>query len=61
MRSAHTADGNSAITRYFLNGEASMYSAARRYVVAGSGRWPRAPSSTVVAGDVFEDNELCAA
>jgi DNA repair exonuclease SbcCD nuclease subunit len=61
MRFVHTADWQLGMTRYFLNGEAQpRYSAARRDVVAGLG--PLAADSgaqfVVVAGDVFEDNQL---
>src|SRR3954453_18118019 len=61
MRFVHTADWQLGITRYFLNGEAQpRYSAARRDVVAGIG--PLAVEAgaefVVVAGDVFEDNQL---
>ena len=61
MRFVHTADWQLGMTRYFLNGEAQpRYSAARRDVVAGIG--PLALDAgaefVVVAGDVFEDNQL---
>ena len=61
MRFVHTADWQLGMTRYFLNGEAQpRYSAARRDVVAGIG--PLAVEAgaefVVVAGDVFEDNQL---
>src|SRR3954471_5319545 len=61
MRFVHTADWQLGMTRYFLNGEAQpRYSAARRDVVAGIG--PLAEDAgaqfVVVAGDVFEDNQL---
>lgn len=61
MRFVHTADWQLGMTRYFLNGEAqARYSAARRDVVAGLG--PLAADAgaefVVVAGDVFEDNQL---
>ena len=61
MRFIHTADWQLGMTRYFLNGEAQpRYSAARRDVVAGLG--PLAADAgaefVVVAGDVFEDNQL---
>ena len=61
MRFVHTADWQLGMTRYFLNGEAQpRYSAARRDVVAGIG--PLALNAgaefVVVAGDVFEDNQL---
>jgi len=61
MRFVHTADWQLGMTRYFLNGEAQpRYSAARRDVVASLG--PLAQDAcaefVVVAGDVFEDNQL---
>ena len=61
MRFVHTADWQLGMTRYFLNGEAQpRYSAARRDVVAGLG--PLAADAgaefVVVAGDVFEHNQL---
>jgi DNA repair exonuclease SbcCD nuclease subunit len=61
MRFVHTADWQLGMTRYFLNGEAQpRYSAARREVVTGMG--PLAVDAgaefVVVAGDVFEDNQL---
>ena len=61
MRFVHTADWQLGMTRHFLNGEAQpRYSAARRDVVAGIG--PLAAEAgaefVVVAGDVFEDNQL---
>ena len=61
MRFVHTADWQLGMTRYFLNGEAQpRYSAARRDVVAGLG--PLAAEAgaefVVVAGDVFEHNQL---
>ena len=61
MRFVHTADWQLGMTRYFLNGEAQpRYSAARRDAVAGIG--PLALDTgaefVVVAGDVFEDNQL---
>jgi DNA repair exonuclease SbcCD nuclease subunit len=61
MRFVHTADWQLGMTRYFLNGEAQpRYSAARRDVVVGIG--PLALNAgaefVVVAGDVFEDNQL---
>ena len=61
MRFVHTADWQLGMTRYFLNGEAQpRYSAARRDVVAGLG--PLAAETgaefVVVAGDVFEHNQL---
>ncbi len=61
MRFVHTADWQLGMTRYFLNGEAQpRYSAARRDAVAGLG--PLAANAgaefVVVAGDVFESNQL---
>jgi DNA repair exonuclease SbcCD nuclease subunit len=61
MRFVHTADWQLGMTRYFLNGEAQpRYSAARREAVAGLG--PLAADAgaefVVVAGDVFEHNQL---
>ena len=61
MRFVHTADWQLGMTRYFLNGEAQpRYSAARRDAVAGLG--PLADEAgaefVVVAGDVFEHNQL---
>jgi DNA repair exonuclease SbcCD nuclease subunit len=61
MRFVHTADWQLGMTRYFLNGEAQpRYSAARRDVVAGIGPLSREAGAefVVVAGDVFEDNQL---
>jgi DNA repair exonuclease SbcCD nuclease subunit len=61
MRFVHSADWQLGMTRHFLNGEAQpRYSAARRDVVAAIG--PLAADAgaefVVVAGDVFEDNQL---
>ena len=61
MRFVHTADWQLGMTRHFLNSEAQpRYSAARRDVVAGLG--PIAAETgaefVVVAGDVFEHNQL---
>ena len=61
MRFVHTADWQLGMTRHFLNGEAQpRYSAARRDAVAGLG--PLAADAgaefVVVAGDVFEHNQL---
>ena len=61
MRFVHTADWQLGMTRHFLNSEAQpRYSAARRDVVAGLG--PIAAEAgaefVVVAGDVFEHNQL---
>jgi DNA repair exonuclease SbcCD nuclease subunit len=61
MRFVHTADWQLGMTRYFLNGEAQpRYSAARRDVVAGLGSLAADVGAefVVVAGDVFEDNQL---
>jgi len=61
MRFVHTADWQLGMTRYFLNGEAQpRYSAARRDVVAGLGQLAAEVGAefVVVAGDVFEDNQL---
>jgi DNA repair exonuclease SbcCD nuclease subunit len=61
MRFVHTADWQLGMTRYFLNGEAQpRYSAARRDVVAGLGQLADDAGAefVVVAGDVFEDNQL---
>ncbi|MFV1365275.1 exonuclease SbcCD subunit D [Mycolicibacterium elephantis] len=61
MRFVHTADWQLGMTRYFLNGEAQpRYSAARRDAVAGL-KQVAADSGAefvVVAGDVFEHNQL---
>src|SRR3954471_12281183 len=61
MRFVHTADWQLGMTRHFLNSEAQpRYSAARRDAVAGLG--PLAAETgaefVVVAGDVFEHNQL---
>lgn len=61
MRFLHTADWQLGMTRHFLNGEAQpRYSAARRTAVAALG--PLAgdlgAEFVVVAGDVFEHNQL---
>ncbi len=61
MRFVHTADWQLGMTRRWLAGEAQpRYSAARRDVVAGLG--PLAAQAgaefVVVAGDVFEHNQL---
>jgi DNA repair exonuclease SbcCD nuclease subunit len=61
MRFVHTADWQLGMTRHFLNGEAQpRYSAARRDVVAGLGALVAETGAefVVVAGDVFEDNNL---
>ena len=61
MRFVHTADWQLGMTRHYLNGEAQpRYSAARRDVVAALG--PLAADAgaefVIVAGDVFEHNQL---
>jgi len=61
MRFIHTADWQLGMTRHFLNSEAQpRYSAARRDAVCALG--PLAADAraefVVVAGDVFEDNQL---
>ena len=61
MRFVHTADWQLGMTRYFLNGEAQpRYSAARRDAVAGLGALADSTAAefVVVAGDVFEHNQL---
>jgi DNA repair exonuclease SbcCD nuclease subunit len=61
MRFVHTADWQLGMTRYFLNGEAQpRYSAARREVVTGLRALAdeSAAEFVVVAGDVFEHNQL---
>jgi DNA repair exonuclease SbcCD nuclease subunit len=61
MRFIHTADWQLGMTRHFLAGEAQpRYSAARRDVVAGLGVLAAESGAefVVVAGDVFEDNQL---
>ena len=61
MRFVHTADWQLGMTRHFLAGEAQpRYSAARRDVVAGLGSLAAEVGAEfiVVAGDVFEDNQL---
>ncbi len=61
MRFVHTADWQLGMTRNFLNAEAqARYSAARRDVVAGLGALVEQTGAefVVVAGDVFEDNNL---
>ncbi|HEX9833515.1 MAG TPA: exonuclease SbcCD subunit D, partial [Mycobacterium sp.] len=61
MRFVHTADWQLGMTRYFLNGEAQpRYSAARRDVVAGLGELAADSGAefVIVAGDVFEHNQL---
>jgi DNA repair exonuclease SbcCD nuclease subunit len=61
MRFVHTADWQLGMTRHFLNGDAQpRYSAARRDVVAGLGPLVAETGAefVVVAGDVFEHNQL---
>src|SRR5580692_871639 len=61
MRFVHTADWQLGMTRHFLAGEAQpQYSAARRDAVAGLGPLAAQVGAefVVVAGDVFEDNQL---
>ncbi|BBY59757.1 metallophosphoesterase family protein [Mycolicibacterium sarraceniae] len=61
MRFVHTADWQLGMTRHFLEGEAQpRYSAARRDAVAGLGVLAEQVSAdfVVVAGDVFEHNQL---
>jgi DNA repair exonuclease SbcCD nuclease subunit len=61
MRFLHTADWQLGMTRHFLNGEAQpRYSAARRDAVAGLGALAAETGAEfiVVAGDVFEHNQL---
>jgi len=61
MRFVHTADWQLGMTRYFLNEDAQpRYSAARREVVAGLGPLAERTGAefVVVAGDVFESNQL---
>ncbi|MGE2736685.1 metallophosphoesterase family protein [Mycolicibacterium vaccae] len=61
MRFLHTADWQLGMTRYFLNGDAQpRYSAARREAVAALGPLARETGAefVVVAGDVFEHNQL---
>jgi DNA repair exonuclease SbcCD nuclease subunit len=61
MRFVHTADWQLGMTRHFLNGEAQpRYSAARREAVARLGALCEQTGAEfiVVAGDVFEHNQL---
>jgi DNA repair exonuclease SbcCD nuclease subunit len=61
MRFVHTADWQLGMTRHFLAGEAQpRYSAARRDVVAALGSLTADVGAefVVVAGDVFEHNQL---
>ncbi|MCH9701015.1 MAG: exonuclease SbcCD subunit D [Actinomycetia bacterium] len=61
MRFLHTADWQLGMTRHFLGGEAqARYSAARRSAVAALGPLAEEVDAefVVVAGDVFEHNQL---
>jgi DNA repair exonuclease SbcCD nuclease subunit len=61
MRLLHTADWQLGMTRHFLAGDAQpRYSAARRDAVAGLGALAAKVGAefVVVAGDVFEHNQL---
>lgn len=61
MRFVHTADWQLGMTRRWLGAEAQpRYSAARRDAVAGLGALTADSGAefVVVAGDVFEDNQL---
>jgi len=61
MKFLHTADWQLGMTRHFLDTEAqSRYSAARRDAVATLGRLARETGAefVVVAGDVFDANQL---
>jgi DNA repair exonuclease SbcCD nuclease subunit len=61
MRFVHTADWQLGMTRHFLSGDAQpRYSAARRDAVAGLGALAADAGAefVVVAGDVFEHNQL---
>lgn len=61
MRFLHTADWQLGMTRHFLAGDAQpRYSAARRDAVAGLGQLAAEVGAefVVVAGDVFEHNQL---
>ncbi|OBI50558.1 DNA repair exonuclease [Mycobacterium kyorinense] len=61
MRFLHTADWQLGMTRHFLAGEAQpRYSAARRDAVVGLGALAAEVNAefVVVAGDVFEHNQL---
>ena len=61
MRFIHTADWQLGMTRHFLNGDAQpRYSAARRDAVVALGALAAETGSefVVVAGDVFEHNQL---
>ena len=61
VRFIHTADWQLGMTRHFLNGDAQpRYSAARRDAVSALGRVAAETEAefVVVAGDVFEHNQL---
>lgn len=61
MRFIHSADWQLGMTRHFLDDDAQpRYSAARRDVVAGLGALAQRTGAefVVVAGDVFEANQL---
>ncbi len=61
MRFLHTADWQLGMTRHFLAGDAQpRYSAARRDAVAGLGALAAEVGAefVVVAGDIFEHNQL---
>jgi DNA repair exonuclease SbcCD nuclease subunit len=61
MKFLHTADWQLGMTRHFLDAEAqSRYSAARREAVAALGPLARETGAefVVVAGDVFDANQL---
>jgi DNA repair exonuclease SbcCD nuclease subunit len=61
MRFLHTADWQLGMTRHFLAGDAQpRYSAARRDAVRGLGALAAEVGAefVVVAGDVFDDNQL---
>lgn len=61
MRFLHTADWQLGMTRHFLDAEAqARYSAARRDAVAALGELARGTGAefVVVAGDVFDANQL---
>jgi DNA repair exonuclease SbcCD nuclease subunit len=61
MRFVHTADWQLGMARHFLSGDAQpRYSAARRDAVAGLGKLATDEGAefVVVAGDVFEHNQL---
>lgn len=61
MKFLHTADWQLGMTRHFLDGDAqARYSAARRDAVAALGALARETGAefVVVAGDVFDANQL---